>query len=111
MARKNIRTKARHAIANAAQWSARGVKTVAGEAIGAAAKAATEVVLQKTAEALTTGRSKLTRSAPAIKRAAGNVAKASVNRPARRKRVARRRASVARASTSRRRKKAKAHAR
>lgn len=98
-----IRTKAKRAIANAAQWSAKGVKTVAGDAIGAAAKAATEVMLQKTAEALATGRSKLTRSAPAIKRAASSAAKASVNRPTRRKRTA-----ATRTSATRRRKKAKA---
>ena len=106
---RTITSRAKRAITVAAQRSVKGVKTVAGEAIGAAAKAATEVVLQKTAETLATGRSKLTRSAPAIKRAAGNAAKASVNKPVRRKRTTANRASGARVSGARRRRKGKAH--
>ena len=80
-------TRTRHTIVRAAKRGAATVKSVAGEAIGAAAKAATEVVLDKTNAALAAGRAKLTRSSPAIKRAAEKTARQSLDKPARRKRA------------------------
>ena len=91
-------TRTRHTIVRAAKRGAATVKAAAGEAIGAAAKAATEVVLEKTNAALAAGRAKLTRSSPAIKRAAEKTARRSLDKPARRKRAARKRASTVRRS-------------
>jgi hypothetical protein len=91
-----ITTRARRAITHAAQRGAKGVKTVAGEALGAAAKAATDVVLERTAAALASGKAKLTQATPAIRRAAGKAAKRSVDRPTRRKKPTRARRSTAR---------------
>jgi hypothetical protein len=93
-------TRAGHTIVRAAKRGAATVKTVAGEAIGAAAKAATEVVLDKTNAALAAGHAKLTRSSPAIKRAAEKTARRSLDKPARRKRPARKRATVRRSRTA-----------
>ena len=42
---KTVTTKAKNAIVDAAQRSAKGVKSVAGVALGEAAKAAAQVVL------------------------------------------------------------------
>lgn len=111
-----ITTRARHAITHAAQRGAKNVKTVAGEALGAAAKAATDVVLERTAAALASGKAKLSQAAPAIRRAAGKAAKRSVDKPARRKKANRARRSTARrkraaAPVARRRKKTKARSR
>jgi hypothetical protein len=109
-----VTSKTRHTIVHAAKRGAKNVKAVAGEAIGAAAKAATEVVLEKTNAALAAGRATLTRSTPAIKRAAEKTARQSVDKPQggtrRRKRAAGRRAIVRRSkatnmSSGRRRKK------
>ncbi|MGB6415027.1 MAG: hypothetical protein WBF50_00325, partial [Pseudolabrys sp.] len=83
-------------------------------AIGAAAKVATEVVLEKTNAALAAGRAKLTRSSPAIRRAAEKTARRSLDKPARRKRAARKPASTVRRSrpaTARRRRKARRNSR
>ncbi|MFZ1066819.1 MAG: hypothetical protein WAN42_15060 [Pseudolabrys sp.] len=91
-------TRTRHTIVRAAKRGAATVKAAAGEAIGAAAKAATEVVLEKTNAALAAGRAKLTRSSPAIKRAAEKTARRSLDKPARRKRAARKPASTVRRS-------------
>jgi len=114
---RTVTTKTRHTIVHAAKRGAKNVKAVAGEAIGAAAKAATEVVLEKTNAALAAGRATLTRSTPAIKRAAERSARQSVDKPQRstrrRKRTAGRRAAVRRSksatktSSRRRRKKAR----
>ena len=87
--------------------------------IGAAAKAATEVVLEKTSAALTASRAKLTQSSPAIKRAAEKTARQTVDKPQRssrrRKRAGGRRSMARRrkvaAKTMRRRKKARRNAR
>jgi len=110
-----VRTVARtrHTIVRAAKRGAATVKAAAGEAIGAAAKAATEVVLEKTNAALAAGRAKLTRSSPAIKRAAEKTALRSLDKPARRKRAARKRATVRRSRTAtvRRRRKARRNSR
>ena len=78
-------TRTRHTIVRAAKRGAATVKAAAGEAIGAAAKAATEVVLEKTNAALAAGRAKLTRSSPAIKRAAEKTARRSLDKPAQQK--------------------------
>jgi hypothetical protein len=106
-------TRTRHTIVHAAKRGAATVKAVAGEAIGAAAKAATEVVLDKTNAALAAGRARLTRSSPAIKRAAEKTARRSLDKPARRKRAVRRRATVRRSKTAtvRRRRKARRNSR
>src|SRR5262249_60945086 len=77
---RTVTTKTRHTIVHAAKRGAKNVKAVAGEAIGAAAKAATEVVLEKTNAALAAGRAKLTRSTPARKRAPGRSARARVDK-------------------------------
>src|SRR4029077_12561450 len=106
-------TRTRHTIVRAAKRGAATVKAAAGEAIGAAAKAATEVVLEKTNAALAAGRAKLTRSSPAIKRAAEKTARRSLDKPARRKRTARKRATArrSRTSTARPRRKARSNSR
>lgn len=106
-------TRTRHTIVRAAKRGAATVKSVAGEAIGAAAKAATEVVLDKTNAALAAGRAKLTRSSPAIKRTAEKTARQSLDKPARRKRATRKRSTVRRSRTAtvRRRRKAKGNSR
>jgi len=77
---KTFTRKAKHAIAGAAHRGAKNVKAVAGEALGAAARAATDVVLQRTTAALASGRDQLARSTPAIKRAAGRAATNSVSK-------------------------------
>jgi len=82
---KTFTRKAKHAIAGAAQRGAKNVKAVAGEALGAAARAATDIVLQRTAAALGSGRDQLMRSRPAVKRAAGRVVTNSVSKAGRRK--------------------------
>jgi len=66
-----------------AEWD---LQPVAGEAIGAAAKAATEVLLDKTSEALAEGHATLTRSSPAIQRTAEKTVRRSIDNPARSKR-------------------------
>jgi hypothetical protein len=106
-------TRTRHRIVRAAKRGAATVKAAAGEAIGAAAKAATEVVLDSTSAALAAGRARLTRSSPAIKRAAEKTARRSVDKPARRKRAARKRATVrrSRTATARRRRKTRRNSR
>src|SRR5689334_6523201 len=71
-------------------------KNCRSEALGAAAKAATDVVLERTAAALASGKAKLTQATPAIRRAAGKAAKRSVDRPTRRKKPTRARRSTAR---------------
>ena len=106
-------TRTRHTIVRAAKRGAATVKAAAGEAIGAAAKAATEVVLEKTNAALAAGRAKLTRSSPAIKRAADKTARGSLYKPSRRKSTPRKRATVrrSRTATARRRRKARRNSR
>jgi hypothetical protein len=82
---------------------------VAGEALGAAATAAADVVLESTANALDAGRARIKQSTPAVKRAVGRAATKTVSRPARRKtRVTGRRKASSRklrARTKRRRRK------
>lgn len=87
---RSVTTKARDAITNAARRSIKGVKSIAGDALGAAAKAAADVVLESTTNALDAGRAKIKQSTPAMKRAIGNVTKRTVSPPVRRKTVAKR---------------------
>jgi hypothetical protein len=114
---RTVTTRTRHSIVHAAKRGARNVRAVAGEAIGAAAKAATEVVLEKTNAALAAGRAKLTRSSPVIKRAAEKTARRSIDKRARRKPAARtrstRRPAIRRGKTAavRRRKKTRRNSR
>ena len=90
-----IRTKTRRAIADAARRGAETVKTVAGDAIGAAAKAATGVVLDSTTRMLEAGRTKVARSAPSIERAAGKAARRTVRGRRRKKSAPKRRTGAA----------------
>ncbi|HYC17437.1 MAG TPA: hypothetical protein VEC94_09525 [Pseudolabrys sp.] len=83
---KTFSRKARRAVTGVAQRGAEHVKTVAGEAFGAAARAATDAVLQRTAAALASGHDQLTRSTPALERAAGRAATNSVSKTGQRKR-------------------------
>ena len=93
---RSITTRARHAISDAAQRGAQGVKSVAGDAFGAAAKAAAEVVFESTANALGTGRTKIKQSSPAMKRAIGKAAKQTISGPHRKKTVTKRRKPASR---------------
>src|SRR5215470_14806937 len=101
---RTVTTKTRHTIVHAAKRGAKNVKAVAGEAIGAAAKAATEVVLEKTSAALAAGRATLARSSPAIKRTAEKTARQTVDKPQRnsrrRKRAGGRRATARRSKAA-----------
>ena len=83
---KTVSTRSKHTIAHAAKRGVKSVQAVAGEALGAAAKAATEVVLNKTGEAIAAGHDTLLRSSPAIQRAAEKSARHSVDKPRRIKR-------------------------
>jgi hypothetical protein len=96
-----ITTKTRQVITGAARRGAKGIRSVAGDALGAAANAAAAVVLESTANALDAGRAKIRQSTPALKRAAGKTAKQAVN-GSRRKKPARKRRAKSRRRTSRR---------
>lgn len=88
---RSITTRARHAISDAAQRGAQGVKSVAGDALGAAAKAAADVLFESTANALGAGQTKIKQSSPAMKRAISKAAKQTISRPRRKKTVTKRR--------------------
>ena len=99
---RTVAAKARKAIVKAVQRSAQGIRTVAGDAAGAAAlsvnilvarenrpqpgldaagaaaQAAAGVVLDSTANALEAGRTEVTQSAPAVKRRLGRAAKRTI---------------------------------
>jgi hypothetical protein len=114
---RTVTKKAKEAIVDAAQ----GVRTIAGEAFGAATKAAADVVFDSTANALEAGRARLRRATPAMENALGNAARRSVSkskpgrrktaaktaaarkRGAKRKAVSRKKAPKARRATKRRR--------
>ena len=85
---RSVTTKARDAITNVAQRSVKGVKSIVGDTLGAAAKAAADVVLKSTNNALEAGRAKIKQSTPAMKRAIGNATERTVSPPVRRKTVA-----------------------
>jgi hypothetical protein len=96
---RTVTKRAKDAIVDAAQ----GVRTMAGEAFGAATKAAADVVFESTADALEAGRSKLQRATPAMENALGNAARRSVvkRKPAGRKTAATRKRGVKRKAVSR----------
>lgn len=71
-------TKARKAIVKAAQRGAERLRTVAGEAAGAAAEAAAGVVLKSAANALESGRSGVVQSTPTVKKTLGRAAKRTI---------------------------------
>ena len=73
---RTVTKKAKDAIVDAAQ----GVRTMAGEAFGAATKAAADVVFESTANALEAGRVRLRRATPAMENALGNAARRSVSK-------------------------------
>jgi hypothetical protein len=80
---RTVTKRAKDAIVDAAQ----GVRTMAGDALGAATKAAADVVFETTANALETGRVRLRRATPGMENALGNAARRSVTKrkPGRRK--------------------------
>jgi hypothetical protein len=80
---RTLTTRTKNSIVHAAKRGAKNVKAVSGEAVGAAAKAATEVVLKKTGEALAAGHATLTRSSPAMQRAAEKSVRQTVDKPRR----------------------------
>jgi hypothetical protein len=84
---RTVTKRAKEAIVDAAQ----GVRTMAGEAFGAATKAAADVVFESTANALEAGRVRLRRATPAMENALGNAARRSVSK---RKQAARKTASA-----------------
>ena len=94
---RSVTTKAKQAISDAAQRSVDNVRSVAGDALGVAAKA-TDVVVESTTNVLAAGQAKLRQSTPAMKRAIGM----TVNKPRRRKKVTKKK--VARKKTTWRRK-------
>jgi hypothetical protein len=76
--RTSIATRAKRAITSVTQRSAKGVKSVAADALGAAARAAAGVVLVSTAKALAAGRTTVEQSTPAMKRAIGKAARNTI---------------------------------
>jgi hypothetical protein len=82
---KTVATQTKRAVKHVAQQSIEGARSVAGEALGAAATAAAGVVLESTANALEAGRTRINQSTPEVKRAVGRAATRTVSRPARRK--------------------------
>lgn len=75
---RTVAAKARKAIVKAAQRSAEKIRTVAGDAAGAAAEAAAGVVLKSTANALEMGRSGVVQSTPAFKKTLRRAAKRTI---------------------------------
>jgi hypothetical protein len=97
-----LRAKTQHAIRKVARRGAKTVRSVAGDALGAAAKAAAGVVLDSTAKVLEAGRSTVQRSAPAMERAAGRAARRTITGHARKKSPTRRKARAAKRKVKRR---------
>ncbi len=89
---RTVTKRAKDAIVDAAQ----GVRTMAGDALGAATKAAADVVFETTANALESGRSRLRRATPEMESALGNAARRSVTRSATKRKPGRRKAASAR---------------
>jgi hypothetical protein len=71
----SIATRTKRAITSVTRRGAKGLKSVAPDALGAAAKAAAGVVLDSTAKALAAGRTTVEQSTPAMKRAIGRLAR------------------------------------
>ena len=91
-------TKAKDAVTDAAQRGAQEVKIVASDALGAAARAATGVVLEAAANALASGEATVKQQTPAMKRAAGRAA--SFKKPARKKTAAKKKKTSAKKKTA-----------
>ena len=91
---RTVTKRAKDAIIDAAQ----GVRNIAGDALGAATKAAADVVFESTANALEAGRSKIARAAPAMENALATTARRTVakRKPVRRKARASRKAGAKR---------------
>jgi len=77
---RTVAAKARKAIMKAAQRSTEKIRTVAGDAAGAAAEAAAGVVLKSTANALEMGRSGVVQSTPTVKKTLRRTAKRTIGR-------------------------------
>jgi hypothetical protein len=97
---KTVTTKAKRAIADAAQRGFEGVRSITGDA-GTAAKTAAEAVLESTTNALEIGRAKIKQSTPAMKRAIGITARRTVSKPVRGKTGAKRKTVKSRRKTKR----------
>ena len=82
---RSVTTKAKSAITDVAQRGVETVRSVASDA-GAAAKAAADVMLETSSEALQAGRARVRRVTPAVKRAIGIA-------PRRRKKVAKKKSA------------------
>ena len=82
MAKKGMLDAAQKTVVGAAKLGARGVKSVAGDALGAAASAAAGVVLDRVSEALGSGQNKLESMTPAAQRAMQKTATLSTSKPA-----------------------------
>ena len=80
---RTVTKKAKEVLVDAAQ----GMRTIAGEALGAATKAAADVVFESSANALEAGRARLQRATPHMENALGNAARRTIakRKPARRK--------------------------
>jgi hypothetical protein len=74
MAKNSIMTDAKDTMVEAAKSSAEGMKTVAGEALGAAAVAAAGVVLDHVSKALNQGAQQVETSKPATEQAVSDAA-------------------------------------
>lgn len=81
MAKKSVMTDAKDSLLDAAKTGAEGVKSVAGEALGAAAVAAVGVVLDRVTSALGTGEQQLAAATPAAKEAARKVVTKPFGKP------------------------------
>ena len=83
MAKKGMLDAAQKTVVGAAKLGARGVKSVASDALGAAASAAAGVVLDRVSEALGSGQNKLENMTPAAQRAVQKTTKRSKRTPPR----------------------------
>lgn len=87
MAKNSIMTDAKDTMVEAAKSGAEGMKTVAGEALGAAAVAAAGVVLDHVSKALSQGSQQVETSKPAAERAVSDAAVSFVSGPPARKKA------------------------
>ena len=89
MANKGVLDSTQKAVVNAAKAGAKGVKEMATDALGAAATAATSVILDKVSGALDSGRAKADEAAPP--QAASAATTRSRSKPVKKRRTATRR--------------------
>ena len=85
MAKKGMLDTAQKTVVGAAKLGARGVKSVASDALGAATSAAAGVVLDRVSEALGSGQDKLERMTPAAQRAMQKTTTLSKSKPAKKR--------------------------